>query len=108
MKRLLYSLAVGCVFAFSTLMMIEFPVLSSIAVVAWLEHLFSVLLMPGFFIGFTVIGNIHVTSPWVVTSANFVFYFGLAYLLLMVSGKLKAKLQGQRRISTSGHSTTVP
>ena len=108
MKRLLYSLAAGCVFAFSTLMMIEFPVLSPNTVVAWLERLFSVLLMPGFFIGFTVSGNIHVTSPWVVTSANFVFYFGLAYLFLVVAGKLKAKSPGQHRVSTSGHSTPAP
>ena len=105
MKRLLYSLAAGCVFAFSTLMMIEFPVLSSIAVFAWFERLFSTLLMPGFFIGLTVSGNVHVTSPWVVTSANFVFYFGLVYVFLTVSGKLKAKSVRRRRIAPNGPST---
>jgi hypothetical protein len=104
MKRLIYSLLAGCVFALSTMMMIEFPVLSPIKVFARIERLFSILLMPGFFVGFSVSGNIHVTSTWVVTSANFVFYFGLAYLLLMVSGKLKAKFR-RRQVPVGGHST---
>ena len=103
MRRLLYSLAAGCVFAFSTLMMIEFPVLSSITVVASFQRLFSILLMPGFFVGFTVSGNIHVTNPWVVTAANFVFYFALAYLAVTLWSKLKAK--SEARISASGPST---
>jgi hypothetical protein len=105
MKRLIYSLVAGCAFALSTLMMIEFPVLSPITVFARIERLFSILLMPGFFVGFSVSGNIHVTSTWVVTSANFVFYFGLAYLLLMVSGKLKAKSRRRRQVPVGGHST---
>ena len=88
MKRVFHSLAAGCVFAFSTLMLIEFPVLSPIPAVAWLEHLFSVLLMPGFFLGYEISGNIHVASPVVVTTANFVFYFAVVYLALTLwSGK---------------------
>jgi drug/metabolite transporter (DMT)-like permease len=105
MRRLIYSLVASFVFALSTLMMIEFPVLSSITIFARIERLLSILLMPGFFVGFTVSGNIHVTSPWVVISANFVFYFGLAYLLLMVSDKLKAKSQGRRQVPVAGRST---
>jgi hypothetical protein len=105
MRRLIYSLAIGCVFALSTLMMIEFPVLTSIAVVAAFQRLFSILLMPGFFIGFTVSGNIHVTSPRVVTAANFVFYFALAYLTTTLWSKLKAESEARRRISASGPST---
>src|SRR5229473_7974099 len=98
MRRLLYSAAAGLAFAFSTLMMIEFPVLSPITVVASLQRLFSVLLMPGFFVGFTVSGNIHVTSSGVVTSANFVFYFALAYLTLTLWSKRKATSEARRRI----------
>jgi hypothetical protein len=105
MRRLLYSFAVGCVFALSTLMMIEFPVLSSIEVVALFQRWFSILLMPGFLIGFAVSGNIHVTSPWVVTSANFVFYFALGYLTVTLWSKIKAKSEARRPISTSGPST---
>jgi hypothetical protein len=86
-------------------MMIEFPVLSSITVVASFERLFSILLMPGFFVGFTVSGNIHVTNPWVVTAVNFVFYFALAYLAVTLWQKLKAKSEVRGRISASGPST---
>jgi hypothetical protein len=105
MRRLVYSLTAGCVFALSTLMMIEFPILSPSAVVASFQRLFSILLMPGFFIGFSVSGNIHVTSPWVVTSANFLFYFALAYLTVTLWSKLKAKSEARQPISTSGPST---
>jgi hypothetical protein len=105
MRRLIYSFAIGCVFALSTLMMIEFPVLSSITVVATFQRLFSILLMPGFFVGFAVSGNIHVASPWVGTAANFVFYFALAYLMVTLWSKLKAKSEARRRISASGPST---
>jgi uncharacterized membrane protein len=101
MRKLICSLAAGCIFAFSTVMMMEFPVLSPITVFAWIERLFSILLMPGFLVGFTVSGNIHVASPWVVTSANFVLYFGLVYLLLMVREKLKAQSERRRRISST-------
>ena len=91
MKRVFYSLAAGCVSAFSTLLLMQFPVLSSITVLAWFKRLFSVLLLPGFLVGYGVSGNVHVASPWLVTLANFVFYSGLVYLVLMVSHKLKAR-----------------
>lgn len=101
MKRLFYSLAAGCVFALSTLMMIEFPVLSSIAFVASLQRLFSVLLMPGFFVGYGISGNIHVARSAVVTSANFVFYSALAYLTLALWSMRKSTSE-RRQISANG------
>ena len=99
MRRILYSMAAGFAFAFSTLAMIEFPVLSSITVVASLQRFFSILLMPGFLLGYATSGNIHVASPVVVTSANFVFYFALAYLTLTLWSKRK---------STSERGRTLP
>lgn len=79
--------------------MTEFPVLSSIAAVAAFQRLFSILLMPGFYVGFTVSGNIHVTSPLVVTGTNFVFYFALAYLAVTLWPKLKAKSAARWRVA---------
>lgn len=72
--------------------MIEFPVLSSIAAVAAFQRLFSILVMPGFFIGFAVSGNVHVFSAGVAATANFVFYFALAYLAAALWSKIKTVL----------------
>jgi hypothetical protein len=52
------------------------------------------LLLPGFFAGFMVSGNIHVANTWVVVLGNFVFYSGLAYLM----GTLWAKRRGKFRV----------
>ena len=89
MRRLAYGLVAGCVFAFLTLMMIEFPVLSPITSVARFQRVFSVILMPGFFIGYVASGNIHVASSWVVISANFAFYTGFVYLSQLVWSNLR-------------------
>lgn len=74
----------GVVFAFSTLIMIKFPVLPSFAAVAWVQRVLSILLFPGFFVGFAASGNIHAAHAWVVVLANFLVYFGLAWLALTV------------------------
>jgi hypothetical protein len=106
MKKLLCSLGAGCVFAFSTLMMIQSPVLSSVAVFAWIERLFSVLLVPGLIIGIIASGNIHVYDTSTVTLANFIFYSGFIYLLLTIWSNFKARSQRDSESHDRGHSNT--
>jgi len=48
-----------------------------------------ILLLPGMFAGVMVSGNIHVANNWIVALGNFIFYFGVVYLVLANREKLK-------------------
>jgi hypothetical protein len=57
----------------------------------YLGEVIMILLLPGMFAGVMVSGNIHVASTWVVALGNFLFYFGVVYLVLANREKRKAK-----------------
>ena len=46
-----------------------------------------ILLLPGLFAAVMASGNIHIGSILIVTSGNFIFYFGVAYLGISKSGE---------------------
>ena len=93
MGRLRYPLAVGSVFGFWTA--VESWVFNQPAIrePLWLLNLAGTLLLPGYLAGFIANGNIHVYNPWVATIANFVFYFGLTWLVLKALAKLRTRGQ---------------
>lgn len=96
MYRLMRSLLVGLAFGLLTWLMIgvrphPHPAGTGFE---WLGQVIIILLLPGFFAGFMVSGNIHVANTWVVVLGNFVFYSGLAYLM----GTLWAKRRGKFRV----------
>lgn len=91
MGRLRYPLVAGSVFGFWTA--IESWALnhSTIRIPLWLFNLTTILLLPGYLAGYLANGNIHVYNPWVATSANFAFYFGLTWLVLKVLEKVRSR-----------------
>ncbi len=80
--RMVGSLASGLIFALLTWLMIgdhpSFYLMGSRF--EWLAKGVFVLVFPGIFAGPIVSGNIHVVNTSVASFANFLFYFGLAYL----------------------------
>jgi hypothetical protein len=85
--RLIVASLSGCVFGSLTLVLIRFPDLSRITVIAWLQRLVHILLLPGFLVGYAGSRNIHVALTWVVVLANFLIYFGLVWVLLAARQK---------------------
>jgi hypothetical protein len=68
----------------------------------WLGYPVMILLFPGFIAAFAVSNSIHIADTWVVASGNFVFYFGLTYLVGGFRAKRKAKARnGRETIETS-------
>src|SRR5260370_31449825 len=97
-SRVIVALLIGCVFGCATLMMLLGLHNSSIRLPLWLFNLSAALLIPGFFAGYAVSGNIHVANPWMAALANFAFYFAVAYFVLTMWGKLRAKSRRLPRI----------
>ena len=65
----------------------------------------SELMIPGGFVGLVASGGrIDDINPWLSCLANFLFYFGLAYLLLTVWVRLKSKSAAGTRTSANGPS----
>jgi len=65
----------------------------------------SELMIPGGFVGLVASGGrIDDINPWPSCLANFLFYFGLAYLLLTVWVRLKSKSAGGTPTSANGPS----
>jgi hypothetical protein len=98
-RRRLYALLTAGFVALLTIWMLEFT--ASIA--AWLGNgvlarigtlLFS-LVMPGLLIGYAVSGNIHVAQTWLVVLANFIFYYGVAYVTQGIWARLRPKSRRQ-------------
>jgi len=111
-SRLIGSLVVGLVFAFLTWVVIgdhpyRRPPGNGLEYLGWVifgnlpyrgigssEYLgeaVTILLLPGMFAAVMVSGNIHIASTWIVALGNFVFYFGVVYLVLVNREKRKAK-----------------
>jgi hypothetical protein len=81
-KRLLLALFVGGVFGFLTWMCLAPP----LGLPRWgrFEGPFFFFLTPGIWAGFAASGNIHIASPRVAVLGNFVFYFGLTWIVLSI------------------------
>jgi len=97
MYRLIVSLVVGLAFAYLTWLMIgdyphphARPHLTGIGF-EYLGEVIMILLLPGMVTGVLVSGNIHVTNTWIVALGNFVFYFGVTYLILTRIENRKAR-----------------
>ncbi len=92
-SRLIGSLVVGLAFAFLTWVMIgNHPYRRPTGIgFEYLGEVIMILLLPGMFAGVMVSGNIHVANTWVVALGNFIFYFGVVYLVLANREKRKAK-----------------
>ena len=90
MRRLFLSLIMGCVVAIFPIAILKLP--SDSGVVGSLKWGVTNLMIPGGLIGLMVSGGkIDDISPWVSGFANFVIYFALAYLLLLVWAKFGIK-----------------
>jgi len=71
----------------------------------YLGEVIMILLLPGMFAGVMVSGNIHVANTWIVSLGNFVFYFGVVYLILAVRENRRARHHSAMpTIPTSGSS----
>ncbi len=107
MYRLIASLLVGLALAFLTWVMIDDhadPRITGIGF-EYLGEVIMILLLPGMFAGVMVSGNIHVASTWIVALGNFIFYFGVVYLILTVREKRKA---ARHRARPASGSSTMP
>jgi hypothetical protein len=99
-SRLGGSLVVGLAFAFLTWLIIgdhpyhrgDHPFEPTGIGFVYLGEVIMILLLPGMFAAVMVSGNIHIASTWIVALGNFVFYFGVVYLILANREKRKAKL----------------
>jgi len=78
-NRLICSALTGGAFAFLTWIVIGDHVGSGVGDFPGTGIIF---LLPGLFAGFAASGNVHTANIWLVASGNFVFYSGLAYLLI--------------------------
>ncbi len=114
MYRLIGSLLVGLAFALLTWLMIgdyphphAHPHLTGIGF-EYIGEVIMILLLPGMVTGVMVSGNIHVTSVWVAALGNFVFYFGVVYLVLVSWEKRKAKHHGVMPPTPTDGSSTTP
>lgn len=94
-NRLIGSLLLGFMLAFLTWAMIgDHPNPGPIGTeLGWLGQTAIILLLPGFLSGFAISGNVHVANTWVIVLVNFVFYFGLAYLVGTFWEKRHVRLQ---------------
>jgi len=90
-SRLIASLAVGFAFALLTWVMIgNHRDLRPTGVgFEYLGEIITILLLPGMFAGVMISGNIHVANTWIVAVGNFIFYFGVVYLVLASREKRK-------------------
>jgi len=92
-KQLIGSLVVGFAFAFLTWVMIgnnSYSTPTGIGFV-YLGEAIMVMLLPGMFAGVMASGNIHTANPWIVALGNFIFYFGVVYLVLAYRERRKDK-----------------
>jgi len=98
-SRLIGSLVVGLVFAFLTWVMIGDNAYGRPTGIAfeYLGEVIMILLLPGMFAAVMVSGNIHLGSTWIVVLGNFVFYFGLVYVVLAMRAKRKGNRQKEMR-----------
>jgi len=92
--RLFVSLLVGSAFALLTWMMIGNHTHPMGRGFESLGDAIMMALLPGIFAGFAVSGNIHAANAWIVALGNFLFYFGLAYLLLAIQARVRAGWRG--------------
>jgi hypothetical protein len=70
--RFFFALLVASFFGGLSVLMIQFPDRIGAA---------AILLFPGAVLGIATSGNVHDFRTWAVALGNFVFYFGLAYLV---------------------------
>jgi hypothetical protein len=104
MRRLFLALLIGCFFAILPIAILKLP--SDSGIVGSLKWGVTNLMIPGGFVGLVASGGrIDDINLWVSGLANFLFYFGIAYLSLIVWGRLKPKPGKPPRISANGSST---
>src|SRR5215469_4289048 len=92
-SRLITSLAAGFALALLTLVMIgnhRHPLRPTGVEFEFLGEISMVLLLPGMFAGVMISGNIHVANTWIVAAGNFIFYFGVVYLVLACRERRRA------------------
>ena len=65
--------------------------------IEWLGYPVMILLFPGFIIGFVASNNVHIASTWVVASGNFLFYFGLTYVIRTLRERRRASRIKEKR-----------
>jgi hypothetical protein len=103
MRRLFFPLLIGCTLAFLPIAILKLPTDSGM--VGSLKWGVSELMIPGGFVGLVASGGrIDDINPWLSCFANFLFYFGLAYLALTVWVRFKSKSGGSPSISANGPS----
>ena len=90
MRRLLVASLAGCALTILPIAGLKLPTDSgTVGPLRWAS---ANLTIPGAFVGLIASGGrIDDISPWVSDFANFLFFFGLAYLLLMICEGLKSK-----------------
>lgn len=91
-RQKLYALGAALFFGLSTLMLTRYPVISPIRAIGWPQRFLYALLLPGLLVGF-MFGRNNAAQTWIAVFANFVLYFGLAFLVGMVWKKRKARRQ---------------
>jgi hypothetical protein len=65
----------------------------------YLGEVIMIVLFPGTLAAIGASGNIHIVNTWMAMAGNFVFYFGVVYLVLANREKRKAK---HRAVSRDG------
>ncbi len=107
MRKLLYSLLVGCVIALAQLMISKLPFESGSSHL--LKSGSNVLLFPGYAIALVLaLGRFHDINFTALEIANVVVYSGLTYLLLRCFAWLKARTRKQRPVTGSSSDVTNP
>jgi|SRR5579885_1674560 phosphatidylserine synthase len=107
MRKLLYSLLVGCVIALAPLMISKLPFESGSSHL--LKSGSNVLLFPGYAIALVLaLGRFHDINFTALEIANVVVYSGLTYLLLRCFAWLKARTRKQRPVTGSSSDVTNP
>src|ERR1700682_5755344 len=90
MRRLLWAFLTGCAFTIVPVVILKLP--SDSGTIGSLKWGVTNFMIPGGFVGLIASGGkIDDINPWVSRFANFLFYFGLAYLSLMVWTGLRSK-----------------
>jgi hypothetical protein len=104
MRRFFLSLTIGCTLAFLPIAILKLPTDSGM--VGSLKWGAADIMIPGGYVGLIASGGkIDDINPWLSCFANFLFYFGLAYLSLTAWVRLKSKSGRGSRISANGPST---
>lgn len=99
-RRVLYSLTTGAVVAF-TPMLIEKLTDSD----PWRTGA-AIFLLPGVMVGSAFVGGVLHWIGWqIIVVVNFGFYSGLAYLVLVIDGRLRAKDRNGNSPTLEGNST---